>query len=500
MKKVNIAIAAMAILSALPAYAAENVDSLPKFRRSSLYTFLVRSAAQDQKLDAEVESSNLVTGLVDSFKKDKADTTETAGMKRSEVAQLEFLNTPIPTQFNDHNLDIRILDFDAVTVSEDEIKAAADAQGEKKKSGAAKFGKAALGAALGAATGSSGAAAVIPTDDVDYRMPAVLTKFFANQQTAPMLVGKWFGYAGGKYDDQLTLIKERGLQDATEADRSAAATDKRGDAKLMDAGQELIDNTFVLAVNLRYRSNKAIIEEAQQAANLVGSAFGTYGQLASQAAGAIANATAGKGFGVQAYTYLYKLEWDKDRLDRFYAEYWDKPIEDLVASGICTLKFIGKDKASARVVASGFSKKPENELVKNAVENAIDRAIVKLQVKNEVFRTKSQIFQVSDDGKFVYAQIGTKEGVEKGDEYSILEAVEEDGKTVYKEIGKVKAVEGAIWNNEAGAEDLAAELEADGDKKAAAQLEAINLKATKFEVKKGKDLYPGLFIRLSKKK
>ena len=117
-----------------------------------------------------------------------------------------------------------------------------------------------------------------------------------------------------------------------------------------------------------------------------------------------------------------------------------------------------------------------------------------------MFRTKTQIFQVSDDGKFVYAQIGTKEGVEKGDEYSILEAVEEDGKTIYKEIGKVKAVEGAIWNNEAGAEDLAAELEADGDKNAAAKLEAINLKATKFEVKKGKDLYPGLFLRLSKKK
>ena len=269
MKKVNIAIAALAMLSALPAYAAENVDSLPKYRRSSLYTFLVRSAAQDQKLDDEVQSSNLVTGLVDSFKKDKADTTETAGMKRSEVAQLEFLNTPIPTQFNDHNLDIRILDFDAVTVSEDEIKAAADAQGEKKKGGAAKFGK----AALAAVAGGNSAQSVIPTDDVDYRMPAVLTKFFAEQKTAPMLVGKWFGYTDGKYDDQLTLIKERGLQDASEADRSAAAGDKRGDAKLMDAGQELIDNTFVLAVNLRYRSNKAIIEEAQQAANCARQAF-----------------------------------------------------------------------------------------------------------------------------------------------------------------------------------------------------------------------------------
>ena len=164
------------------------------------------------------------------------------------------------------------------------------------------------------------------------------------------------------------------------------------------------------------------------------------------------------------------------------------------------MQFIGKDKASARVVASGFSNKPESELIKNAVQKAIDKAIVKLQVKHEVFRTKTPIFQIDEKNRFVYAQIGTKDGVEKDDEYEILEAVEEDGKTTYKVVGKVKAVEGAIWNNEVGAEEELKEAEAEGDKKTQEKLAAISLKASKFEIKKGKDLYPGMLLRLSKKK
>ena len=95
-------------------------------------------------------------------------------------------------------------------------------------------------------------------------------------------------------------------------------------------------------------------------------------------------------------TYLYKLNWDKEKLDLFYSQYWDKPLEELVKAGICELQFIGKDKASARVVASGFSNKPEAELIKDAVQKAIDKAIVKLQVKHEVFRTKTPIFQIDE--------------------------------------------------------------------------------------------------------
>lgn len=479
---------------------AESVDSVPKFRRSSLYTILVKSAAQDANLDKELTSSgNLVSDLVGAFVSENKDTTETAGMSKSQIAQREFLKVEIPNQFNDHNLDIRVLDFDAIKVTPEEIAASVDEGTSKKKKGG--FGKA-LGKGLLAATTGADVDAMkgSNSDSVDAKLGAVLRKFYVSEEIAPKLVAKWFGYANGKYDENLLLIKERGLQDASEAAKQEAAMTHRHDAKLMDAGQELIDNTFVLAVNLRYRSNKAIIAEAQQAANAVGSMFGSYGAIASQAAGAVASAAAGKGFGIQVLTYLYKLNWDKEKLDLFYSQYWDKPLEELVKAGICELQFIGKDKASARVVASGFSNKPEAELIKDAVQKAIDKAIVKLQVKHEVFRTKTPIFQIDEKNRFVYAQIGTKEGVEKGDEYEILEAVEEDGNTKYNVVGKVKAVEGAIWNNEVGAEDELKEAEAEGDKKTQEKLAAISLKASKFEIKKGKDLYPGMLLRLSKKK
>lgn len=508
--KLKTFLAAVAVLATVaPTYAAEKLDSVPNFRRSSLYTFLIRSDAQDAKLDTEVVSSNLVTGLVDAVKdtakelkaaKDTTGAAPEATAKRSEIAQKEFLKVEIPNQFNDHNLEVRVLDFDKYKVTKEDIDAAALEQGVDNNSKKKKVGGFAKGLASSALGGGESGSQIIRIDTVDKCIPAVVKKFYAEQNTAPMLVAKWFGYKDGKYDETLELIKERGLQDASEAAKAEAGATARGDAKLMDAGQELISNTFVLGVNLRYRSYAAIIEEAQQAANAVGSAFGSYGALAAQAAGAIANATAGKGFAVQAYTYLYKLEWDKEKLDLFYTQYWDKPLEDLIASGFCQLKFVGKDKAVARVSASGFSKKNEDDLVKDAVQNAIDKAIVKLQVKNEVFRTKTPIYQVSEDGKSVYAQIGTKEGVEKDDEYDILEATEENGTTVYKVIGKVKAVEGAIWNNEAGAEEAALQAKEEGDKKAEEKLAAINLKATQFKVSKGKDLYPGLLLRLSKKK
>lgn len=475
---------------AAPCYAGATLDSVPNYRRSSLYTFLVRSDAQDAKLDKEVTSSNILTSAIQSMQTERADTTETAGMTKSQIAQREFMLVEIPPQFNDHNLSERVLNFDNYKVTQEEIDAAAAAGNKGKKSS---------GNLLSMMAGTSSPAT--NTDDLDYRLPAVLLKFFAEQGTAPQLVAKWFGYNGTCYDDELTLIKERGLQDATEAAKSAAAGTRRSDARLMDAGQELIDNTFVLAVNLRYRSNAAIVEEAQQVANAVGGAFGSWGKLAAQVGGLAANAAAGKGFSVQAYTYLYKLEWDKEKLDLFYAQYWDKPLEQLINDGFCTLKFIGKDNATARVVASAFSTRPQAEMIKDAVENAIDKAIVKLQVKHEVFRTKTPLYQVSDDGKYVYAQIGAKEGVAKGDEYEVLEANEdENGVTTYKVVGKVKAVGDAIWNNIAGAAEDAKQLAADGDKKAEAQLSAINLRASKFEVKKGKDLYPGLLLRLSKKK
>ena len=59
-----------------------------------------------------------------------------------------------------------------------------------------------------------------------------------------------------------------------------------------------------------------------------------------------------------------------------------------------------------------------------------------------------------------------------------LKPLRKTGNTKYNVVGKVKAVEGAIWNNEVGAEDELKEAEAEGDKKTQEKLVAISLKAS----------------------
>ena len=213
MKIKRLIVAALCAASVSFAFA-ESVDSVPKFRRSSLYTILVKSAAQDANLDKELTSSgNLVSDLVGAFVSENKDTTETAGMSKSQIAQREFLKVEIPNQFNDHNLDIRVLDFDAIKVTPEEIAASVDEGTSKKKKGG--FGKA-LGKGLLAATTGADVDAMkgSNSDSVDTKLGAVLRKFYESEEIAPKLVAKWFGYANGKYDENLLLIKERGLQDA----------------------------------------------------------------------------------------------------------------------------------------------------------------------------------------------------------------------------------------------------------------------------------------------
>ena len=132
-------------------------------------------------------------------------------------------------------------------------------------------------------------------------------------------------------------------------------------------------------------------------------------------------------------------------------------------------------------------------LVKRATARAIDEAILKLQNKHEEFRTVRPI--IGGDGEFVYAAIGTKEGLNEKDEYEILEPQEDkDGKRIYKKVGTVKAVKDGIWDNAYGALEEVAENPNATD----AEKEAVNRGYSKFKGKKGD--FRGYFIRLKKKK
>jgi len=506
--KTSLTALAMAGVTAVPASAkTDATDSLVNnFMRSSIYTIIVNSEAQNQRIDEETQKAanqDAIMSLAKSFagtdKKKAANETETVSL--SKLPQKEFLNIEIPAQFNDHNLTDRIVDFDALRAGLTE----ADVKKYNPQTKNQKFGKFAKGLAGGLMGGMSGKneSSMLKVDEVDEYLPAVLHKYFEQNNVAPKLLAKWYNYDEANADQHWNenLVLERGKWNFNQDDIAKAATDQKMKNKIANTSYDMINNTFVVALNFRFRSYQAVVQEAAAMAKATGSMFGGIGQLASQVASTAATAAAGDGFTVQAVSHLYKLKWNNDLNNQFANEFFFKnaTLDDLIKSGICELEYVGKEKASANVRQSLFSDKPMSALVKRATARAIDAAIAKLQEKNEVFRTVVPIIGGDGDGT-IYAAIGTKEGLSEKDEYEILEAQEdENGVRTYKSVGSVKPVKGKIWNNVYDAEDEAAENAANAKgKDKNFDDAAVSFGHSEFKGKKGD--FTGYFLRLKKKK
>lgn len=510
-KKFLFSLAALAVASTSFSAFAQSED--PDYLRSSLYTVLIKSNSQNQRLEEEnnKEVDNLITSGIKSVANTDAKkaANDTLGMKLTEIPAYVFVNIPIPPQFNDHNLATRIVEYDVLRqgMTEDDINAAREKldpsgkKGLKKKSKGGAFMKGLASSALGAASGQDNST-LLQSDEVDDYGPAVVLKFITEEQVPANMVAKWFDYApdaethwGMDTYDQRALeslsIKEQGMENG---------------AQLTAAGSKaslLIPNTYLLATNLKFRSNQAVLAEAQAMANAAGSMFGGIGQLASQAAGAVAGAAAGDGYQVQAVSYLFKLIWDEEKELQIAKMLFEDnaTLDQLIASGLAQLEFVGKEKAGARVRQSMLSDKPISSLVERASSRAVDASIAKLQEKHEEFRTIFPITSSNADGS-INVKIGKREGVSKGDQYRILEQQEDPktGKIVYKKIGTVKPDEKKIWNNLAGAMDEYAENQKNSDGDKDFDNDAVNLGYTTFTGgKKGQD-YRGYYIQLEKKK
>lgn len=495
MKKVfkSSVIAAMAMMT-VP-FVSKADDQEPEYLRSSLYTILVNSKTQNDRIEqensqvADNEYMSMIKTMANTDAKKAANDTSTIAL--SLLPQREFMSIAIPAQFNDHNLAIREIDFDTMRegVSQADADQANEAATGKKKSKFGAFAKAAGSMALSAASNSE--SSLINTDDTGDFMVAVVNKFINQDNTAAKMTARWFDYSSDAkhWDDNMTTLNERALASLNineHNDKTLAAS-----AKMLN----LIPNTFMLAVNLSFRSNKAIVAESQKVAS------GLLGSGASLL-GAAASAAAGDGYSVQATTVLYRLVWDENVENAVgKALENNSSLDDLIATGVCKLEVVGKDKATAHVRQSVLSDKPISALVSRATTRAIDAAIVKLQEKNEVFRSIFPISGCDADGG-VRVKIGTREGVSKGDTYAILERQEdENGQISYKEVATVKPNEKQIWNNLAGAEEEAAENKSNKDGKDDAEFDndAVSLGYTTFVGKKGKD-YAGYYIQLKKKK
>ncbi|MBS5527372.1 MAG: hypothetical protein KHX42_04355 [Prevotella sp.] len=352
-----------------------------------------------------------------------------------------FVKIPVPDKFNDHELSVKILSLD---------KKLKGASSDKENSD--------------------------------------ISSFLERNKIASRLVAKWFNRDVNTGTCNMELVKERGLYNATEYDRILAEKSARSTALLMDAGEDLIGNTFVLVNDIRY-------VDKSKAGAAVGMGLRILGALAGAATGNSDFADLGdsygslaetlKGFKVKINTFLYKLEWDEATSAVFYKDqYTSTP--DIVKKeefedgrGKYRLKYVGKVESSGSTTSfMGIKLDEPVEMVRKACQRALDENVASLQHEFEEFRTKSPLVSAQP----ITAYVGMKEGVTKDSKFEVLEIIEKDGGArEYKRVGVIKPVDGLIWDNRYMSEEEGAA--------------SATLGCTTFKKVSGGDFFPGMLIR-----
>ena len=308
-----------------------------------------------------------------------------------------------------------------------------------------------------------------------------VTQFLETNHVASRLVGKWFNrdiYTG---TCDMELIKERGLYNAGKFDHILSERSARSQALMMDAGEQLIGNTFVLVNDIRYI-------DKENTGKVVGGLFRALGQMAGYSdlgnnLGSMMETL--KGFRVKINTFLYQLNWDEQTAFNFYKDqYTEQP--DITkfnnfdnSRANYKLTYAGKVESSGSTTSFlGVNLDDKDAMVRKACQRALDENVVALQTQFPAFRTKSPIVTTEPLTAFV----GMKEGVNAKSKFEVLEEVEaEDGTRSYHKVAEIVPIEGKIWDNRYMASEEGAE--------------GADLGCTTFRKVSGKDILAGMLIR-----
>ena len=310
--------------------------------------------------------------------------------------------------------------------------------------------------------------------------------FLLNQQIASRLVAKWFHRKRATGVCDMELVKERGYNNASEADKRLAAMSVRKDAVLQDAGEELIGSTFVLINDIRYidrASGSSVLGGVVSAAIKTGNALHGKNTMDQKDLGDLISSY--KGFNVKIKTYLYRLVWDEEISSQFYGNVYTEQPDDTKKEnfenmrGDFSLIFLGMQESSGKDISFlGINESEPQVMVLKACQRALDENVANLQKNFEVFKVKTPLNSIDP----IRYEIGLKEGVTEKSRYEVLEAVMDDkGHVEYKRVGVIRPVKGMIWDNRFMAVEERAEN--------------ATLGFTTFEKVSGGDFYPGMLVR-----
>ena len=314
-----------------------------------------------------------------------------------------------------------------------------------------------------------------------------IDKYIRENDLAKSMAATWFNRTpDGKMN--WDLIQERGMYSASaeQKDQANSVADKT--TFLMDF--DLIGNTYTVINYPEFYENEPVARLIRDIAKQK-----AMEQLAGKPEILVKKSMAlidtvyertKVGYTVKCNSFLYKLDWNADIAKKVKDYFFSEGIDAVKAwdtTSLFKLNFLGKTTVASIVTFKIGEKRTEKEIIDLQIRRTMDNALAKLQKEHVQFRPVSPIATIGP----VTAQIGLKEGLEKGDKFEILEmGWNELGIPVWKSIGKVSLdKKSPIWDNRQGAEV--------GVDKEGKPLPAF----TKF--KGGKNAMPGLhYLRITK--
>ncbi len=329
------------------------------------------------------------------------------------------------------------------------------------------------------------------------REPEVNIESFNRQvNIGKRMVSKWFCRNKKTGKMNMDLIRERGLYNSTKSDEDIARSQLAGIDLIQDAGESLINNTYLVFNDIRYIDHSNGLGIFKDVLNVTANMAQIW--LASETVSdddnpfenpllSSFNATLDqiKSFKVSITSYLYRLEWNDELANTFYSQYYiddtDYDTRKFEAfkndKSSFRLVFVGKVKSSAANMSMRGTTTPE-QLITKVCTRAVDKNIAKLQKEYPDFRIKAPLISTEP----IKAYIGMKEDVEESSKFEVLERrINKKGKVEYKRVGVIKPVKGKIWDNTYWAKEE--------------ETEGSGLDATYFEKVSGDDFYPGMLIR-----
>lgn len=291
-----------------------------------------------------------------------------------------------------------------------------------------------------------------------------IDKYFTDNRIGNQMIAKWVNRQDDGTMNQYE-IQKRGLNDAKADEIETAAMLEAGYASLENAGMDLISNTFLVINYFAFIDNEKVarpIAEATYAAAKASIEKGDMPEMGKKIALKAAEAVLEKalekaqGYSVWTTAYLYQLDWNDSISRVFGSKYWINertPPEvrqernKLFKETNFEMKFVGREKASI-LITQFKTERSESEQIKEATIRSVNKVYVKLQKNYDIFKTKTQFFEVDKKGKICTAKIGMKEGLEGGEKFDVLEpAFSNSGRQKWKKKGTIKVDKKSIWDN-----------------------------------------------------